>query len=81
MNKALRIAIIERGLKQTDVARRIGVDDARMSGFVHGRHEPTDRQKKRIARLLRKSVPEIFPETQSNDAGDAAPLKEVVRSA
>lgn len=67
MNKALRIAIIERELTQTEVARRIGVDDARMSGFVHGRHEPTERQKKRIARLLRKTVEDIFPA----DAGEA----------
>lgn len=63
MNKALRIAMIERGLKQYEVARTIGVDEARMSGFVHGRLVPTDKQKKRIAKLLRTNVEAIWPST------------------
>lgn len=59
MNKALRIAIIESGLRQYDIARRIGVGEARMSGFVHGRFEPTADERKLLARVLRKSRKEI----------------------
>jgi hypothetical protein len=61
MNKALRIAIVERGLKQYAVARKVGVGEARFSGFVHERFEPTDDEKKSIARVLRKGVEEIWP--------------------
>jgi transcriptional regulator with XRE-family HTH domain len=69
MNKALRIAIIDRGLKQYEVAKRIGVGEARMSGFVHERFEPTDEEKKRIARVLKASVEDLF---QAEEAEAAA---------
>jgi hypothetical protein len=65
MNKALRIAIIERGLPQWKVAKRARVGEARMSGFVHERFEPTDEEKDRIARVLKKSPADIFPSAAS----------------
>jgi len=65
MNKALRIAIINRGLKQYEVAKRIGVDEARMSGFVHARLEPTPRQKRQLARILKTTAAELFPSTDT----------------
>lgn len=61
MNKALKIAIVDRGLKQYVIAQRIGVDEARMSGFVNERFEPTADEKRKIARILRKSVTELWP--------------------
>lgn len=67
MNKALRIAVIERGLRQYEVARRVGVGEARFSGFVNGRFEPTPEEKKRIARVLRKGIADIF-QAESNEA-------------
>jgi transcriptional regulator with XRE-family HTH domain len=60
MNKALRIAIINSGLRQYDVAKRVGVGEARMSGFVHGRFEPTQDEKKRIAKVLKVAVHDLF---------------------
>jgi transcriptional regulator with XRE-family HTH domain len=70
MNKALRIAIIAREpqLPQWKIAKRIGVDDSRMSGFVHGRHEPTPKQKRALARVLKTSVEQIFPSPDSVSA-------------
>jgi len=63
MNKRLRIAILSREpqLAQWKIARRIGVDDARMSGIVHGRFEPTAKQKRALARILKTSVEDLFP--------------------
>lgn len=59
MNKALRIAIIESGLRQYVIARRVRVGEARMSGFVNGRFVPTDDERKRLARVLKKSAEEV----------------------
>ena len=63
MNKALRIAILSREpqLAQWKIARLIGVDDARMSGIVHGRFEPTPKQKRKLAKVLRVPVEQLFP--------------------
>ncbi len=65
MNKALRIAIIESDLKQYEVARKIGVGEARMSGFVRGRFEPTKDEKKLLARVLKRPIHELFEEAVS----------------
>jgi len=68
MNKALRIAIINRGLKQYELAKRIGVDEARMSGFVHARLEPTSKQKRQLSRILKAPVAELFPSPETVSA-------------
>lgn len=65
MNKALKTAIVNREpfLAQWQIARRIGVDDSRMSGFIHGRFEPTPKQKGAMARILKTPVDQLFPST------------------
>ena len=70
MNKALRTAIVNREpfLAQWKIARRIGVDDSKMSGFVHGRFEPTPKQKRALARVLRTTVEQIFPSSEAVSA-------------
>lgn len=68
MNKALRIAIVNRGLKQYELAKRIGVDESRMSGFLHCRLEPTPKQKRAMARILKTPAAELFPSTDAVSA-------------
>lgn len=51
--------LIEEGRLQRWLADRIGVDQATMSHYVHGKHVPEDRQAL-IAEALGRSVEEIF---------------------
>lgn len=49
------------GRRQRWLADQIGVDEATMSHYVHGRHVPDDR-KAVIADALGRSVEDVFPE-------------------
>ena len=63
-NLALKIAIIESGLSQVDVAEAIDVHDTHLSRIVNGRREASESERKALARVLKRKAAELFPETQ-----------------
>ena len=64
MNIPLKVALIERGMKQFDLSRLLGVDPAKVSRIVNGWIEPDTDTKFQISRYLGKSVGELFPESE-----------------
>lgn len=64
LNIKLRLAIHERGLSQIEVASRVGINEPRMSKIARGWIDPTDDEKKAIAKILRKPVDQLFPSSK-----------------
>ena len=58
---ALRTAIFHSGLKQIRIARLADINETRFSKIVCGHVDPNAWEKKQIARVLRKTVDELFP--------------------
>ena len=52
--------LCERGINQSAVARKIGVDKSLMNKWVKGKHTPTAHFMTKIARELNLSEQEIF---------------------
>jgi transcriptional regulator with XRE-family HTH domain len=61
-NLALKIAIVESGRSQADVAADIGMHDTKLSMIVNGRREPSDAERKAIARVLKRKPSQLFPD-------------------
>jgi len=61
-NLPLKIAIIESGLSQVDVAEAIDMDGTKLSMIVNGRREPSDAERKAIARVLKRKPADLFRE-------------------
>lgn len=62
-NTALKMAIFESPDTQTTVAKRAGLSESRLSRIIHGHSpEPSDDEKKAIAKALRRKVQELFAE-------------------
>ena len=59
-NVRLKAAIVESGLKQTWIARKIGIDPAVLSGIVAGYRIPTVEQQEDIAGILSYGVGDLF---------------------
>ncbi|WDL98203.1 helix-turn-helix transcriptional regulator [Alicyclobacillus sp. ALC3] len=57
----LKQVLDDNGLKQTWVAKRVGVTAPALNLIVHGKTLPTLRTAQRIARLLRTSVDDLWP--------------------
>lgn len=68
LNLSLRMAIYERHMAQADVAQKAGIDITKMSKIANGRLEATDDEKKAIARILRKPIDELFPNSKASAA-------------
>lgn len=64
-NKQFVIALIDRDVRQTEVARKAGIHMSTLSLIVNGHLEPSEHQKKAIAKVLRLQVHELFPEPES----------------
>lgn len=60
MNMALKVAIIQRGHTQREVARRAGLSELRLSQLVTGRFLPTAEERRAIAKALRCRQSELF---------------------
>jgi len=60
-NIALKIAIVESGLSQVDIAEAAGIHETKMSSIVNGRRVPSDTEQKAIARLLKRKATDLFP--------------------
>lgn len=61
LNIALRTAMWERNLSQSEVARRAGWHESKLSKIAHGWRDATDDEKKTLAKILRKTVDQLFP--------------------
>lgn len=59
MNTTLKLAILDRST-QTEVAKKAGLSESRLSRIIRGHYAPTDDEKKALARVLRKPVHELF---------------------
>ena len=62
---ALKLAILYSGLKQIDVAKRAGIHESRLSKIVRGHDDATESEKRRLARVLRTSIADLFPDDSS----------------
>ena len=52
MNIRLKVLMIEKGIKNFDLAKHLGVDPTKSSQIVHGWIDPDPETKKRIAEFL-----------------------------
>ena len=59
-NTRLKIAIIETGQKGYQIARRLGWHPTKVSQIVIGAHPPNAEEKRQLARMLGKTVAELF---------------------
>lgn len=48
----LKIQIFKLGLQQTRLARLVGMDESILSRIIHGHREPSETQRKLLARYL-----------------------------
>lgn len=62
MNIALKVAILDSGLKQTAIAKAARMTPEVLSKIIHGHQDSTDDQKKSIAKVLHKKVADLFSE-------------------
>jgi ribosome-binding protein aMBF1 (putative translation factor) len=62
MNKQLKILMIEKGVKNFDLAKRLKVDPAKVSKIVNGWIVPDGKLQKQIAQVLKVAVNEIWSE-------------------
>lgn len=60
-NLALKIAILESGLSQIEVAKAADMHESELSYLVNGHREPTDAQRKVLARILKRKPGKLFP--------------------
>jgi len=61
-NTALKVALFISRKRQVDVADKAGVPESTFSKIINGRIAPNADQKSAIARALRMSIHELFPE-------------------
>lgn len=60
MNMALKIAIIESGLSQIEVAKAADLHESKMSQIVNGHREPSDAERKALAKILKRKPAELW---------------------
>ena len=60
VNMALKLAIVESGIKQRALSLQVEISEGRLSEIVTGRTEPTPDEQKRIAKALKRKVDDLF---------------------
>ena len=65
---ALRRAIFESGLSQRWIAKQADIEESLFSKYVNGWREPDADQKKRIARVMKRRVADVFPKSPDQTA-------------
>jgi transcriptional regulator with XRE-family HTH domain len=60
-NTALKVAIIDSGKTQRQVARRARIDETRFSRIITGQVAPFPIERERLAKILKKTELELFP--------------------
>jgi hypothetical protein len=58
---ALKRAILESGLKQTFIARKVGLDPTLFSKKINRYRPMTQKEKEKLAKILGKRITELFP--------------------
>lgn len=58
---ALKVAILESGLTQRVTARRARIDETRLSRIISQQESPSDTEMRRLARVLKSQVENLFP--------------------
>ena len=61
LNLPLKIALVSYPATAWRVAMKVEMSQARLSGIVHGRLQPTEREQRALAKILGKPVQELFP--------------------
>lgn len=64
VNIALKIAILETGKRQFQIAKRARIVGSKFSNIINGRIRPTPDEKERIAKALRRQVEDFWPERE-----------------
>ncbi len=62
IQRRLAVALAVAELKQQDIADRTGLSEVEFSRIVRGRRQPTEPQRKAIAKALGLSVADLFGE-------------------
>ncbi len=62
MNMALKVAILQSGKTQREIAEEIGLSEGYLSRFVRGWEQPNPDQQKAIAKALKAKPAELFAE-------------------
>lgn len=61
-NLALKIAILESGRSQVEIAADADLHESRLSQLVNGRRRASDAERKTLARILKRRPAQLFPE-------------------
>jgi transcriptional regulator with XRE-family HTH domain len=65
LNVALKMAVLESGKEQGEIAALARIHFTRLSQIVRGRVNPTESEQLRLAGVLQKSVDQLFPAVES----------------
>jgi transcriptional regulator with XRE-family HTH domain len=60
INIALKTAIMEEETSQVVIAGKTGIHESRVSQIIRGHREPSDDEKRAIAKVLKRSVHDLF---------------------
>ena len=71
MNLALKVTLLEKGLRQFDLSKLLGMDPAKLSKIVNGWITPDEQTKKRISCYLGKPIDKLFPDDVEREATHA----------
>ncbi len=61
MNMALKIAIVQSKRPQVEIAKAADIHESKLSQIVNGWREPSDTERKALARVLKREAAELFP--------------------
>lgn len=64
INIALKTAIMQAETTQIVIATKTGIHESRVSQIIRGHREPSDDEKRAIAKVLRRSVHDLFPSSE-----------------
>ena len=62
MNLPLKVALVERETPAYKTAMAVGIHPNKLSKFISGLQVPTQEEKKRLAKILNRTIDELFPE-------------------
>jgi transcriptional regulator with XRE-family HTH domain len=61
MNVALKVAIVKSGLSQLEIAKAAAMHESRLSHIVNGHRDPSEAERKALARILKCKPSALFP--------------------
>ena len=61
MNLALKFALLRLGVRQVELAKKLGISECVCSKMVNGWLEPNNDLKKNISKILNVPVEDLFP--------------------